>query len=190
MELRRLREEYRGVLRVPLGISLWHEPRRAALLLVEIAEIVQPPLTVAVGDFVARNLIQAGLEPSVAIVDFRTMRADFGWELPEVLKRGYERVECRNPPGTLSEEAVRAVKGALKKAERGARVLVVVDGEEDLLALPAIEGAPPRSLVVYGLWLGAAVAVICHPLISRCVAQFMERAFEPSVRRWGGAGGV
>jgi len=178
VKLLKLKERYRGVLRVPLGLSLYREPGASARVLVELADLVQPPLIVAVGDFVTENLARAGLEPDVGIVDFRSKRGAYTSELLEALARKYEVLKCRNPPGTLAEEAVRAVETAVERAAGGSRVMVVVDGEEDLLALPAIASAPPRSLVVYGLWFGACVAVICHPSIGRGVERFIEEAFE------------
>jgi len=183
VKLLKLKEAYRGVLRVPLGLSLYREPGASARLLVEVAGLIEPPLVVAVGDFVTENLAGAGLEPGVAIVDFRSKRESYTSKLLEALARRYEVLRCRNPPGTLSEEAVSAVETAVRKAAEGSRVMVVVEGEEDLLALPAIASAPPRSLVVYGLWLGACVAVVCHPLIKKSVERFVEKAFEPAGER-------
>lgn len=183
MKLLKLKEAYREVLRVPLGLSLYREPSESALLLVEIANLIRPPLVIAVGDFVTENLARAGLEPNVAIVDFRSMRERYTPELLKALALRYDVLQCVNPPGTLTAEAVSAVESAVRRAVAGSRVMVVVEGEEDLLALPAIASAPPRSLVIYGLWLGASVAVVSHPLVKRCVEQFMEAAFEPLDRQ-------
>jgi uncharacterized protein (UPF0218 family) len=179
VKLLKLKEAYREILRVPLGLSLYREPRVSARLLVEIAGLIQPPLVITVGDFVTENLVREGLEPNVAIVDFRTMREGYSSGILEALARRYNVLRCVNPPGTLAAEAVRTVKQAVKESVIGSRVMVVAEGEEDLLALPAIASAPPRSLVIYGLWLGASVAVMCHPLVKRGVEQFMEKAFEP-----------
>jgi uncharacterized protein (UPF0218 family) len=178
-KLLRLKEAYREVLRVPLGLSLYREPRVSARLLMEITSLIKPPLVITVGDFVTENLVREGLEPNVVIVDFRTMREGYSSGLLETLARRYNVLRCVNPPGTLTAEAVNSVSLAVKESMIGSRVMVVAEGEEDLLALPAIVAAPPRSLVIYGLWLGASVAVVCHPLIRRSVEQFMEKAFEP-----------
>jgi len=56
-------------------------------------------------------------------------------------------LKVRNPAGTISLEALEAVKEALKGGEA---VLLLVEGEEDLLALAAIAYAPEGSLVFYG----------------------------------------
>ncbi len=56
-------------------------------------------------------------------------------------------VHVKNPPGTITEEAITAIREAL---ESDKHVHVIVDGEEDLLTLIAVLYAPERSLVVYG----------------------------------------
>ena len=56
-------------------------------------------------------------------------------------------INVRNPPGTISNKAWEAVCQASKDDDT---VAILVDGEEDLLALPAIICSPSGSLVVYG----------------------------------------
>lgn len=178
MKLHKLKDEYRLALRVPLGLALYRPPAESACLIVELVELLRPPLVITVGDFVTTNLRSAGLEPDVAVVDMRTMRVETGGDR-SALAAGRCMIECENPPGTLSKAAVTAVGKALSRAAAGSRVLLMVKGEEDLITLPALALAPPRSLLVYGLWLGAAVLVACHPLVSRGARLFMREAFEP-----------
>ena len=52
-----------------------------------------------------------------------------------------------NPQGTITQEAIVAIKEAL---ERNEHTHIVVDGEEDLLTLIAVLYAPENSFVVYG----------------------------------------
>jgi uncharacterized protein (UPF0218 family) len=56
-------------------------------------------------------------------------------------------VHVKNPQGTITEEAITAVREALESEEQ---THIVVDGEEDLLTLVAVLYAPEKSLVVYG----------------------------------------
>jgi len=56
-------------------------------------------------------------------------------------------VHVKNPQGTITEEAIAAIREALESDEP---VRIIVDGEEDLLALIAVLYAPEKSLVVYG----------------------------------------
>ena len=52
-----------------------------------------------------------------------------------------------NPQGTITQEAISAVKEALESDEH---THIVVKGEEDLLTLIAVLYAPENAFVVYG----------------------------------------
>lgn len=181
MKLHRLRSEYREALRIPLGLALYRLPAEAAALLAELVRVESSPLLIAVGDFVTRNLATAGLKPAVAIVDYRTMRAPVSEPACAELSEHWV-LKCENPPGALSEGAVEAVRTAIERAIAECPALIQVRGEEDLLALPAIALSPSRSIVAYGLWLGAVVVVTCSPSLSRALSRFALRAFDPPLR--------
>jgi hypothetical protein len=65
---------------------------------------------------------------------------------PEVFE-GKILVRVKNPQGTITEEAIAAIRDALESDEH---FHILVDGEEDLLALIAVLFAPEKSLIVYG----------------------------------------
>jgi uncharacterized protein (UPF0218 family) len=69
-------------------------------------------------------------------------------------------VHVKNPHGAISEEAFIIIQEALKET---ARVKIVVDGEEDLLTLVAVLGAPVNSFVVYGQPYKGIVVVKATP---------------------------
>jgi len=81
--------------------------------------------------------------PHLAIVDNRVMRQP---REPVVLKVN-QTIHVKNSPGTITAEAWLAVKEALKQKRL---IKIVVDGEEDLLALVVLLHAPLNALVVYG----------------------------------------
>jgi len=102
---------------------------------------------VAVGDVVTAELVRAGRTPDVAVVDFRTKRAE-NPESQRLFATSRERVvKLSNPPGRIAVAAWDAIREAFKP---GGRVRVQVRGEEDLLALVAIALAPDGAVVAYG----------------------------------------
>jgi len=103
-----------------------------------------PPMVIAVGDVVSRNMHAAGLHPLLAVIDNISLRGQTE-RSPEI--HGEKTVHVRNPQGTLTEEAIEAVRQALLSAEH---THIVVSGEEDLLVLTAVEYAPENSFVIYG----------------------------------------
>jgi hypothetical protein len=101
---------------------------------------------VAVGDVVTRHLLTE-TTPDVALVDGRTERealAAADRVDPETFD---DVVRVENPAATLSRALLTALADAL---DAEATTLLVVDGEEDLAAVPAVAAAPDGASVVYG----------------------------------------
>ena len=123
---------------------------------------------VAVGDATTERLVSFGIVPDVAVIDGRERRS----------KRSYpanypaKELRCRNPAGTISKDAVKVLQDALKTASP-ARVLV--EGEEDLLALPAFALAPEGSVVLYGQPLEGLVVVRITPAKQKQAKDLMDR---------------
>jgi uncharacterized protein (UPF0218 family) len=103
----------------------------------------KPPVVVAVGDTVSRNIYARGVAARLLITDSLRERRRVGPAVFPVCRV----VHVRNPAGVITEEAVAAVREALEGEEQ---VHLVVDGEEDLLVLVAVLYAPLGGLVVYG----------------------------------------
>jgi len=133
--------EMRGRLKEPMG-PLFTDAER---LLAEAGD----PL-VAVGDVVTYHFERAGVVPDVAVVDGLTKREEVEDRVAEgVARLGGETREVRveNPAGAISRELVDALREAIVDPEP---TLLVVEGEEDLVTLPAIVAAPLGASVVYG----------------------------------------
>jgi len=139
---------------MPMGIAIG----RNAPVSVDIAKSalgMYGPL-ITVGDVVTNNVIKYWRIPDLAIIDSRTRRRSFADDLGikfDVVLR------LKNPPGTLSDEALGIIDDAVREVTGGSRVIIKVDGEEDLLAIPAVLKAPRSSLLLYGLYTGYLVVI-------------------------------
>jgi uncharacterized protein (UPF0218 family) len=101
------------------------------------------PFVISVGDRVTETLEALGRTPDVQVVDEVERRVK---RLPP--EAPYVRlVRASNPAGTITAEAIEALRNALG-GEKPVRVLI--EGEEDLLAIPAIEAAPTGASLYYG----------------------------------------
>jgi uncharacterized protein (UPF0218 family) len=125
------------------GTLLHGSPSENASRAMKIIASEQPPKIVVVGDFTLKALLRAGCIPDLGIFDRRTKRIPC--DFPQM-----ETETVRNPAGEITDEAISSIKRALAR-RRGKKVMMAIDGEEDLLALPAIIQAPLGSLVIYGL---------------------------------------
>lgn len=107
-------------------------------------------MLITVGDIVSIAALQAGRMSDISIIDYKTRRRDVepGHFAP------FEKIHKRrvlNPPGSITYEAVTKIREAISDFETThAEQLIVVSGEEDLLAIPAILFSPLNTVVLYG----------------------------------------
>ncbi len=126
---------------------------------------------IAVGDHVLESLVEYGIHPWLAVFDCKEKRAKK--ECPQ-LPPSYEEVTVYNPRSTISLEAVEAIKSGVKRG----KVAVVVSGEEDLLALPAIMYADESMVVVYGM-PGLSAVVVNVGYYEKRIASSILSVFKP-----------
>lgn len=110
-------------------------------------------IIVTVGDRVTDTIGKMGRTPEVQVVDGVERREKR--EPPGVAHA--RLIRAKNPAGQLTSEAMEAVRSAFL-GEKPARVLV--EGEEDLLAMAAIAFAPQSAVVLYGQPGVGVVAVV------------------------------
>ncbi|MCS7138815.1 MAG: GTP-dependent dephospho-CoA kinase family protein [Crenarchaeota archaeon] len=134
----RATEETRRIVKKPLGTLLKADSEIRGFL-----KGSEKPL-ITVGDIVSASLIKMGFEPHLCIVDGKTMRKSI--EIAECLKKGRRILMLKNPPGTISEDSWKVIREAVSSPKS----TIIVEGEEDLLTLVAIQSAPEGSLVLYG----------------------------------------
>lgn len=122
---------------------------------------------IAVGDATTERLVNFGMTPDVAVVDGMERRSRRG--APSYHAK---ELRCENPAGTISKGAVKVLQDALKEKPP---VRVIVDGEEDLLALPVFAMAPEGSVVLYGQPLEGLVIVKITPAKQRQARDLMGK---------------
>jgi uncharacterized protein (UPF0218 family) len=135
--------ELRAKLKEPFGMLIRGSFAQTMDEMRKLVGQEKPLMIVSVGDAVSRNLHEHQMNPQLSITDNKRLRK----RIKPRTFAGKSVVHVKNPQGTITEEAVAAVKEALEGDER---VHIVVDGEEDLLALIAVLYAPEKSWVVYG----------------------------------------
>jgi uncharacterized protein (UPF0218 family) len=129
-------------LKEPFGRLLPGTPAKTMSALNSIISQTQPRRITAVGDVVSRETLVAGITVNLRILDHISMRrptAAFNLKVSKTYR-------VKNPAGVITLEAWETIKKAMKDNE----ALIVVEGEEDLLALPCIVESPDNCLVLYG----------------------------------------
>ena len=154
-------------LKEPFGRLLPGTPAKTMFALNQIISQTRPRRIAAVGDVVSRETLVAGITVNLRIIDHISMRkptAAFNLRV-----RKTYRIE--NPPGFIALPAWETIKQAMKEDE----ALIVVEGEEDLLALPCIVESPDNSLVLYGQPSKGLVVVDTNPEVKNEASLILSR---------------
>jgi len=165
----KLPRHMRWELKRPLGLLIGGED--AARRFKELLEGRRPRMLAVVGDTSTRNLLEVGVNPDIVVIDYKVMRRPI---TPYTLK-DRRLIRARNPPGTIDEDAWRALEEAVTLKSG---VAVIVEGEEDLLVLPLIILLPIGSLIVYGQPHEGLVVVEVTEERKRWAEEFMGRMEE------------
>lgn len=122
-----------------------------------LGEIIQDiPLTldsntvITVGDMVTKTFKGSGIDPRLSIVDFRTERRGQFKNVQDLGFSGNENiVRVKNPAGIITSNLFNEIL-RLAQDDDTKKKVIVVDGEEDLVVLPAILVFPLGYQVFYG----------------------------------------
>lgn len=138
----RITPKLRRELKKPQGILLEGSVDTNIRRIEELIKSSKPPKLVTVGDVVTSNLINANILPDLCIVDGKTLRGEYKINL-----KTKKNLRLKNPKGTVSSKAWEVIRKAISSK---VKVGIIVEGEEDLLTIPAVLLAPNRAIVIYG----------------------------------------
>ena len=138
-----LTPELRARLKQPLGTLVRGSFIETMNRFRDLLREEKPQYIISVGDTVSRNLEKNHILPQLSIIDNKAMRRN----TRPFSSTAEKTVHVKNPKATITDEAITAIRDSLREANR---VKIVVNGEEDLLALIAVLYAPEDSFVVYG----------------------------------------
>lgn len=123
----------------------------------KIEEIKSCPMLACVGDLVAYCAFAVKIKPEIVVLDGKTLRErNLRFEIPEE----YSKIYAKNPPGFITSDLINALKKAVETAKTKKKVVVLIDGEEDLAVMPLGLLLPENSLIVYGQPREGVVALI------------------------------
>ena len=102
---------------------------------------------IAVGDTTTEKLVRFGFVPDVSVTDCMEKRviktSKFDYPVDKI-------IHLRNKPGELSEQVVLEVKKLILANAYESKIRIIVDGEEDLVALPFLMYSPNDWVICYG----------------------------------------
>lgn len=104
-------------------------------------------ITVAVGDVCSQSLLEQNFYPNVILFDETTQRH----ESISLKLDSYQIRNVINPKEWILTSAWTVIQQSIAfSTSNNCRIAVRIDGEEDLLIIPAIISLPIGSIVIYG----------------------------------------
>ena len=160
-----LPDDLRDQLKNPLGnLVSDNDPNKENI----IKKISVESIIITVGDRTTENILQLGLKPQIQIIDGLEKRSERTVPADDTIST---RLSCKNPPGEITEESIQIIKEAFSSEPP---VRIIVDGEEDLLVIPACILAPENSVVMYGQPNEGLVIVTITPEIRAKVQKILD----------------
>lgn len=165
MRISLLTEDLAKELKAPLGQLVPNEKRKTSPAFKNLSK---GGLIVSVGDATLDFLLSISLVPDIQVIDSKERREN---RLPPRAAHK-STFYIKNPKGTISEECIGIFLSALSSPKP---VRIVVEGEEDLLALVAIISSPEGSCVLYGQPMeGLVVVRVEKEIRARCKNFFLS----------------
>lgn len=175
-------ESLRSLLQKPLGKVLTGSDILSSIKNHESKSII------TVGDMATKTVVDAGIIPCLAIIDGMVARKPYAPSATLISDRLSQQSACRETekthvtrvksgPGFISHSAVEAIDSVFEsmKQSKHPSILLVVDGEEDLLVLPVVEQAKIGTTVYYGQPGKGLVEVIVTDAVKQMVQGFLRK---------------
>jgi hypothetical protein len=160
-----LPDDLRDQLKNPLGnLVSDNDPNKENI----IKKISAESVLITVGDKTTENILQLGFKPQIQIIDGLEKRNQRIVPTDDTINTN---LSCKNPPGEITEESMQIIKKAFSSEPP---VRIIVDGEEDLLVIPACIFAPKNSVVMYGQPNEGLVIVTITPKIRAKVQKILD----------------
>ena len=128
----------------------------------------------AVGDITTQLLFKLKINPTLSLIDFQTKRSKIDpGEFGEI---SLSNIKITNQQGAINSDAVVILDSLLNESiQEDTSTVVVVEGEEDLLALPLLALAPIQSILCYGLRDQGLVAVRVTEEVKMRAAELVKK---------------
>lgn len=117
---------------------------------------------ITVGDITTKEFNRLGITQRICVVDFKVSRKKRFKSLTELgFKREEKVFKVKNPSGSLTPQLFKAVQKTIQlvNTQQQARIVLRVEGEEDLTVLPCLLSAPLDWTIFYGQPNEGAVGV-------------------------------
>lgn len=127
---------------------------------------------ISVGDICTTNLLKNKIMPDISVVDFFVNRKRSFYNLTQLgFASANPDVIIKNEAGQISKILIESIENALRENNKA---VILVDGEEDLAAIPAILLSPLGTALIYGQPQKGAVLTEIEPQTKESLCALLE----------------
>ncbi|MGN6349502.1 MAG: GTP-dependent dephospho-CoA kinase family protein [Candidatus Nitrosocosmicus sp.] len=130
------------MLKEPFGLLIEEDGVNRERILLYIKKSIK---IVTVGDTTTDKLLNFGFIPNLSIIDNKEKRILIDTPIEYDVEK---KIYCENKPGEISEQVIDIIKEITVIDFN--RIQIIIDGEEDLLALPLFMLSPNNWTIFYG----------------------------------------
>lgn len=132
-------------------------------------------LFATVGDYTTQLFCKNGLIPDLSIIDFRIQRVNIYKSVVDLGFSGKEKIiQTVSPPGIISQALSKCIYKSLISIKDNKKIIIIVDGEEDLAVLPTTLMAPLGFSIYYGLRNKGLVEFMVTPNIKDDIFRLLQ----------------
>jgi len=132
-----------GLLKEPFGVLIKNDIINKESLNREIGRAHK---IVTVGDTTTEKLVRLGYIPDISVVDGKEKRI----KKPEIFEYPTDKIlHFENKPGELDEHIITEIL-QLTQSKLESKIRFIIEGEEDLVALPFLMFSPDDWVICYG----------------------------------------
>ena len=164
-----INSKYVYLLKEPFGVLIKEDQVNKEILFPFISKSYK---VVTVGDTTTENLLKLGYSPNLSIIDNKEKRILKNKNIEfDVDKKFY----FNNRPGEINDEVMELIKKITMMDFN--RIQIIINGEEDLLALPLFIYSPNNWTVFYGQPNEGLVIVEINNVVRKKAESIFNKVF-------------
>jgi uncharacterized protein (UPF0218 family) len=168
----RVNPSYVGLLKEPFGVLI----KEKEIDKTKINQFVEgSDKIISVGDTTTEKLVGFGYIPDISVVDYKEKRSPKSKITEFQVDR---RVTCENKPGEINIDVINLVKEMAMVGISG-KMQIIIEGEEDLVALPFFMYSPNKWTIFYGQPNEGLVVVEANNQVRTKARLIFNKVFAP-----------
>jgi len=142
-------------------------------ILHKVPDKLEESKVITIGDITTQEFNKKNINQILSIIDFQVQREEKFTEISELIFNGKTEIEkVKNLAGEINGNIFEKIKNSLESKNRK---IILIDGEEDLIVIPAILIAPLGFRIYYGQPNVGIVEIIVNEEIKEKIYKLLNK---------------